>query len=238
MTTALNRSYALKRLITILAVIIVTGCTPAFQDSLERANKKPASSVAYEEALTLYAQGKYEKAMERFKKVAVTDGSNEMRLKAKLGETCCRLMTAGSPADYYRALRMWNDFGRLAAEGNISLDFSMIDPVIVHITTKNAKQEMKIRQTDIRESNLRKSEKADKPAKEPIHKSEQDQKQNKEVKAEIETLNKKAKKADQLQRQVDEIKAENRSLTEKIKAFEAIDQNIQKKKTEIASPGE
>lgn len=214
MTTALNRPTAMKLILMTIVAGIITGCSCFSRDVDEPVDEEQTRSAAFTGARALYDQGRYEVALERFRLISTADDTEETVLNAKLGVICCGLMLATEPEAYAASLHQWNEFARSIAGIAPSLDFDMIDPVIVRLTTEQVKKEEEKR-----------------------NESKQLEKQDQKEEAALSDLKKKAKKTNQLQRKLDKVEAENRSLKEKIKALEAIDQSIQKKKSEIESPG-
>ena len=231
MTTAWSQLY---RLIIILIIVIglFTGCASVFQDFEDIVNQKLFKSdfASFENALSVYKNGDYYQAMDRFRTLSTAGTNQKLARKAWLGEICCRLILAKTQSDYSAAIGQWRDFVKSAPEHDDAWDLALLDPVIVHMTPKST-----IRVIEIHPPAAQDSEETATPA----DRLQGDQQPNgQQLQPEFAAMEKKAAQAARLQRQLDAVVAENRSLKEKIKALEAIDQNIQKKKTEMAAPSE
>lgn len=241
MTPAWSQSY---RLMIILCVVIglFTGCASVFQDLDDRMHRKRFKSdyESFENALSVYKKGDYEEAMGLFKTISTARTDAELARKAWLGEICCRLMTASTPADYTAAIGLWHDFGNSAADNDDACDMTLLSPVIsrrppktttqvIYINPPAAKVPDKTSMSSVGQQDSRKQD---------SQQLDDRQRNDSQLRTEIADLKKKAEQAAQLQHRMDEVLNENRMLKEKIKALEAIDQNIQKKKTEISAPGE
>lgn len=231
MTSVWNQSYRLK--ITLIIVTgLLAGCASALRDFDDRMNRKRYTSAyaSFENALSVYKDGDYEQAVELFRTLSTAKTHEKLARKAWLGEICCRLMIADTPAEYTAAIGLWHDFGKSAPKNDDAWDMDLLDPLIVRMTPKSTIRVIKIHPPAAQTSD-RTAVPADRP---------QDNQPQSDQPSQIDqaALKKKAAQAAELQRQLDTVAAENRSLKEKIKALEAIDQNIQKKKTEMAAPGE
>lgn len=227
MTTARSLSHRLK-IILVVAAGILTGCASVFQSLDDRTDRKcfRADYEAFEKALTIYDQGDYTQALERFKAISAGGGSQKIVQKARLGEICCRLMVAETQADYTAAVGMWHEFGSSAPEIDAVWDLTLLDPLVVRMAPKNITRVIKVHTPAPRVSTETKA-----PPVVP-------RQNNERLQTEIVDLKKKVGQAAEIQQQLDKLEDENRALKEKIKALETIDQNIQKKKTEIATPSE
>ncbi len=218
------------RLMTILTIVIglLTGCASVFQDLDDKMHRKQFKSdyEAFENALAVYDEGNFEKALVQFKALSATSASEKITRKAWLGEICCHLMLANTQAQYTVAIGMWHDFGQSVPEDDWIWDLALLDPLIVRMTPNCTTQVIEIHH----------------PPAAPIPTETEVipvlPKDDRQLHAELFSLKKKLDQATKLRRQMDEIVAENQSLKEKIKALEAIDQSIQKKKTEISAPSE
>lgn len=226
MTTAWSQPHRLM-IVLLMVAGMFAGCASVFQDLDERMHRKQFRSdyEAFENALALYDEGDFEKALTRFKTLSTASTSKKIARNAWLGEICCRLMLADTPTQYTTAIGMWHNFGKAALEDDAGWDMALLDPLIVRMTPKDTTPVTAVDPPAAQTSDA-------------ITAPEDRQTDTLQLRTELAALKKKAERAAQLQRRLDEVVAENSSLKEKIKALEAIDQSIQKKKTEISAPGE
>jgi hypothetical protein len=224
MTTALNQPIAMKLFSIILVAGLIISCTAFNQGRDDPSNRQSYQTTALDEARALYELGDYAEALDKFSFLATSGETDEIVFEARLGESCCRLMLANTTSEYYTAIMNWKELAGSISE-TYPVEFEMIDPVIVRLTTKQIRKIL-----DFERVKATKKEIVEQPGKKKV--------ENQEAKAELSALKKEMEKTDNLQLQLEKMEAENKSLKEKIKALEAIDQNIQKKKTEIESPGE
>jgi hypothetical protein len=223
--TALTRSTSLKLMMICIAAGIVASCTTLIQGTDDPVKRKTSLSAEYIDTRALFDQGLYKTALEQFIMLSQMNVTKETLYNARLGEICCRLILATTPAQYYSALGMWNKFTRSIMGNQAFLEYDMLDPVIVHLTTQQAMDNM-----DSYPSNGITEEK-----KAELGKANAEEQA---IQKKISTLEKEVKQSKELKQQIKEMESENRSLKEKIKALETIDQNIEKKKTEISSPSD
>ena len=233
MITVWNRKLG-RPLFLVLVLGMLTGCASVFQDLDNRIHHQRFKTdyETLERALTTYDEGHYELARSRFSALQADSTSPIIVRRAWLGEICCRLLLADSPAEYTAAISMWHEFTRTQPDGVIVWDPKLIDPLIVRMVPAAA--------VDIGPGPGRQPlpEAPAKPAagdkSTPIKRVQRPPR----LEPDLAALKKKAEQAAQLQRKLDEVVAENNALKAKIKALETIDQNIQKKKTEISAPSE
>jgi len=217
----------------VMAALVLTGCASVFRDLDEHMQRTEfrADYDILDQAITVYRDGNFHTAMERFQALASTSRSTDVRRKARLGEICSRLMLACTAEAYSRAVGMWHDFrASVTARDNV-WDPILLEPLIVReVPATQAVTEPSEQKTNnddavpVKHRMTRRAAAASPP--ERMNKNE------------LTILKKNAERAETLERQLESVIAENKSLKEKIKALEAIDQNIQKKKTAIAEPGE
>jgi hypothetical protein len=228
MTSAWHQSYRLMIILTIVVGLFM-GCSSVFQDLDDRMNRmrfKP-DYASYENALTVYRTGDYERAMDLFRTLSAAKTNPKLARKAWLGEICSRLMLADTQSAYATAISLWHDFGKSADENDDALDLVLLDPLIVRLTPKST-----IRVIEIHSPATQIPVGIEAPSGQLMEDLPQEDQPFQNDAAPLK------KKAARLQRQIDAVLAENRSLKQKIKALEAIDQSMQKKKTEMAAPSE
>lgn len=234
MTTVRNRP---SRHVVIMAILVgvMTGCTSVIQNIDESLQRKSFKSdhAAFEMALTQYNSGDFVKACPGFEALSTASASLKTARRARLGEICCHLILANTPAEYTAAIAMWYDFRATTPEHEALWDLALLDPLIVRLNP----EKNNLRGIDKRLPDTKKSQ-SDQTAVPMNQQNKNRQKEHLQLQTQIEALKKKLEGTEELQRQMDAVVDENRSLKKKINALEAIDQNIQKKKTEISAPGE
>ena len=240
MTTAWSQTYC-RMIILMIIVGMLTGCASVFQeidDQMNRAQfKSDHESLA--NALGTYDSGDFNKALVQFKALKTYSESAKVANRAWLGEICCLLMLAETPAEYTTAIGMWHDYGYSANHKDSTWELALLDQLVVHLTTPPPPQVVETRLPTPEPAAAPKAPADVQPADLEQKEKQQDSRQLSTAElTELDELKKKAKRTDQLQQRLNQVVAENRSLKEKIKALEAIDQNIQKKKTEISAPSE
>ncbi len=226
MTTPWSQPYRLM-IILIVVIGILTGCASVikrFDDKMHRKRFK-SDYQAFENAVTVYDEGDFEKALTRFKALSTASASEKIARKAWLGEVCCRLMVANTHEKYTAAVGMWHEFGESLPEDDTAVDIALLDPLITRITPENTTRVIGI-QPPAASITAETDRSADR------------QPDDRRLQVELADLKKKVEKATQLKIQMEKIVAENQSLKEKIKALEAIDHDIQRKKTKILAPSE
>ncbi|BBO91213.1 hypothetical protein DSCOOX_43930 [Desulfosarcina ovata subsp. ovata] len=224
MTTP-SRTYHLPLLILLILVAMLTGCASVFQDLDDQIHRRQfrADHEAFDQILAIYDSGDVETALARFETLASTSASPRIARKARLGEICCRLILAETPAEYTAEIGHWQQFIDSMSETREALDPVLIDALVLRMIPKHLLQALMIPPSK---------------ASTTAPTSAESCMEIEKLKAELAVLKKKAEQTAELQRQLDDVMVENQSLKEKIKALEAIDQNIQKKKTEISAPSE
>lgn len=234
MTAFLNPTC--RRMIVVMGLMaLFTGCASIFQnfdDKMSR-NRFKKDYEALDAALEIYDQGEFEKALARFRTIKSDCKNEKVRRRAWLGEICCCLLLADTPADFSVAIGMWHAFADSTTDADATWSQALLDPLIVRLAPRESSGEVGV------DSSAEPPEATTGPKPPTMQeKAEQPQNEDARLEAEMAELRKKAKRADKLQLQIAKILAENRSLKEKIKALEAIDQSIQKKKSEISTSGE
>jgi hypothetical protein len=226
MTPAWSQIYRLT-IILIIFIGLLTGCASIVRDFEDRMNRMrfPSDHASFENALSVYKAGDYEQAMNLFRTLSTTRTHEKLARRAWLGEICCSLMLADTPADYAAAIAHWHEFGKSAPENGDVWDMALLDPLIARLTPQNTARVSKIDLPAAQVSGET-TESADR------------RQSNLQHPPEFSALEKKSAQAARLQRRLDAVVAENLSLKKKIKALEAIDQDIQKKKTEMVAPSE
>ena len=232
--TTTGKSIGWRLIMAIIIAGLLAGCASVFQDFDDKINRNRFKKdyEALEMALDAYDAGEFEKALVRFKDIKAASLNETVSRRAWLGEICCYLILADTPAKFTAAIGMWHEFADTTTDEEAVWSHALLDPLIVRHSPQPVpavvaapapavQPIVKIREP----ANIQ--QRADKPEDKPAPPQD-----------EIEELRKKAKRADKLQLKLAKILAENRSLKDKIKALEAIDQNIQKKKTEMSTSGE
>lgn len=222
-----------RRLIILLIVVgMLAGCASVFQNIEEKVSRgrfRP-DHEALETAMAAYESGDYAKALVEFKSLAVESSSETVTRRSKLGEICCRLMLAETPAAHTAAVGMWVDYNEASVDPDSVWQSRLLTPVVVNqmpCPSPQAGPVPKAAHQPAAQKKTAEHEKTAPPTAGTGH-----------AQPELAELKQKAREADQLRKQLDQVIAENKSLQEKIKALEAIDQSIQKKKTEISAPVE
>lgn len=226
MTTPLGRSG--RAIICLLITAVMLGGCACMLEDLDGQIQRQRYSLAhetFENALAAYDQGDYAKALTLFQAIGETNAGEAILRKSRLGEICCRLMLATTPAAFDAAMEMWRASVESSPDQATSWDLILLNPLISRSALKTAAP-IHVPQPSPRAPKS--------PAETPEIASKPDQQRQDE----IADLKKEAQRAAQLQRQIDQVVAENQALKEKIKALEAIDQQIQKKKTEIGATSE
>ena len=230
-----RKPICLRTIIALVIVGLLAGCASVFQDFDDRMNRKRFKKdfEALETAHDAYDQGDFATALIRFKEIKASSMNEKVGRRAWLGEICCYLMLAETPAEFTAAVGMWHDYTHATTDEDTIWSQALLDPLIVRQAPRPVPTVVEVPAPAVQPPIKKSQEPAtiQKPAVE--HPETQAS-----LQAEIEELRKKAQRADKLQLEIAKILAENRSLKEKIKALEAIDQNIQKKKTEISTSGE
>lgn len=211
----------------LIIAVMLGGCASTLQN-IDDQIQRQRYSLAYdtfENALAVYDQGDYTKALTLFQAIGETNAGEAILRKSRLGEICCRLMLATTPAAFDAAMEMWRAFAESAPDQHTSWDVILLNPLISRSALKSA-------------APIRVPQPSPPAPARPAGTPEVWPKENQQLLDEIADLKKEAQRAAQLQRQIDQVVAENQALKEKIKALEAIDQQIQKKKTEIGVASE
>ena len=226
----------LRIIIVIVIVGLFTGCASVFQDFDDNMSRKRFKKdfEALETAIDAYDKGDFETALGRFKEIKASSANERVSRRAWLGEICCCLMLADTPAAFTAAVGIWHDYTAATTDEDKIWSQALLDPLIV----RQAPQPVPVPTVvEVPSPAVQPSANTQVPA--VIQKQAVEPRDVQgPSQAEIEELQKKAKRADKLQLEMAKILSENRSLKEKIKALEAIDQNIQKKKTEMSTSGE
>lgn len=115
MTNALHRRFAARLIGIIIPLGILSGCTTFCPEPKEPVQRQTVLSARYIDARSIYDQGLYEKALERFIILTETEVTEETLNNARFGEICCRLILANTPAQYDAALDLWDDLTRLTS---------------------------------------------------------------------------------------------------------------------------
>jgi hypothetical protein len=225
-----------RRMIGVIVLMaLFTGCASIFQNLDDKMNRKRFKKdyEALDAALEIYDQGDFEKALARFRTIKSEHKNEKIERRAWLGEICCCLLLADTPADFSVAIGMWHAFADSTTDADATWSQALLDPLVVRLAPRASSGEAEV------DSSGQQPE-ATAGTKTPTMQKNTDKPRNEEARLETEMaeLKKKAKRADKLQLKIAKILAENRSLKEKIKALEAIDQSIQKKKSEISTSGE
>ncbi|WP_155306316.1 hypothetical protein [Desulfosarcina widdelii] len=225
-----------RRMIGLMTLMaLFTGCASIFQNLDDKMSRQRFKKdyEALDAALEIYDQGDFEKALARFRTIKSDRKNEKIERRAWLGEICCCLLLADTPAEFSVAIGMWHAFADSTADADATWSQALLDPLVVRLASQASSGEVEV------DSSAEPPEAAT-GTKTPTMQEKADQPQNEEdrLEAEMAELRKKAKRADKLQLKIAKILAENRSLKEKIKALEAIDQSIQKKKSEISTSGE
>jgi TolA-binding protein len=194
------------------------GCT-AFMERFEGNDTPPPPPAVQndgllDDALSVYQRGDYQRAATLFNAIATATADSNQRLRAQLGEICCRLMLADSPEDAATVRGLWEKLKIDDTGDTWRAEQVLFDPLIARWSLSVVKPSPPV------------STVSTPPARQ------------KKMETELTALKKKAEQVSQIQRRLDAVMAENQTLKQKIKALEAIDQNIQKKKTEISAPSE
>ena len=226
--------------ILMLMTLTITGCASVFQDFDERMqrSKYSADYEHLDRAITLYDEGDFQTALDRFSTLASASASRDVQRKARFGELCSQLMLARTANEYNRAIGMWHDFAATATAHDNAWDPVLLEPLIVSKAPPAQDPNGTPEQNKPTVNAGPAPDSARMPPKAAIAPPPTAPPAPELDKSVVATLKKKAERAESLQRQLDDVMAENQSLKEKIKALEAIDQKIQKKKTAIAEPGE
>jgi predicted ribosome quality control (RQC) complex YloA/Tae2 family protein len=220
---------SLYRQIVILMIIIgvITSCASVFQNMDDKLDRKrfKLDYQLYDNALSVYRSGDYEKAKGMFTALSSAGGSQKLKQRARLGEIACRLMLADTQADYTKAVGMWRDFVGSVKDHDTVWNPALLSPLIERRPPENTTLYIE-------------TPPPSPPKSASSGVSATQKRANRKMRGEISVLKKKAERTSELQRRLEKVEAENRTLKDKIKALEAIDQNIRKKKTEIAAPSE
>ena len=218
----------------ITLMVLLAGCASIFQNFDDKMSRQRFKKdyEALDAALEIYDRGEIEKALAQFRAIKSERKNEKIERRAWLGEICCCLMLADTPAEFSVAIGMWHAFADSMTDADAVWSQALFDPLIVRLAPRKPSDEAAVDSSVERPEatgtkTAPRQEKTDKPQDDDVR-----------LQAEMAELRKKAKRADKLQLQIAKILAENRSLKEKIKALEAIDQSIQKKKTEISAPSE
>jgi len=234
MTAFLNPTC--RRMIGVIVLMaLFTGCASIFQNLDDKMNRKRFKKdyEALDAALEIYEHGDFEKALAHFRTIKSERKNEKIERRAWLGEICCCLLLADTPANFSVAIGMWHAFANSTTDTDATWSQALLDPLVVRLAPRASSGKMEV------DSSGQQSE-ATAGTKTPTMQKKAYKPKNEEARleAEMAELRKKAKRADKLQLKIAKILAENRSLKEKIKALEAIDQSIQKKKSEISTSGE
>ncbi len=236
MKTAWKRYFGTPLLILIVGVGVLAGCASVFQDLDNRMHRNRFKSdfASLDRIMTEYDKGRYAVALAGFSALQSTSASQKIVRRAWLGEICCRLLLAKTPADYTAAIGLWHDFARTETDRDPIWDPDLIDPLIVRMIPNASIDKAVVEPSPTPSPPTKTTKPATVKKPQPVERIQRDP----QLEAELAALKKKAEAADQLQRRLDEVVAENDALKDKIKALEAIDQNMRKKKTEISAPSE
>ncbi len=104
---------AVNRLVRILPFSLLAHAEGAI--CLEPGQNQDAVWPAYEEGLTAFQQGDYEKAQRCFEGVSKRAVSEGLRRKGLYGLACTRLLVAQTAEDYQAALHLWGLWNQLAS---------------------------------------------------------------------------------------------------------------------------